>query len=319
MISRHDLAIRAHFSTFLAFAFVAMALSSFLLSSVLFPASALAQHLYKYAVEFNSGRAIYGVWMHYDSATDVNYIRSGDTMAPMPLKRIEVKRILTISDPIHPPIELTWMEQKDEAFVPINPDTCDCQGHERSTSFHFLDAKVGLSFKGTSTYTRVTQTGPVAENSVFFGPFNKGSTQLDIEAGTALGWRIHHWDLGFQVEVIPTDGFFYFPVSLHTRYYFTNDCCAWNLFLNAGIPLDFQTGAPIFITPLFDRRQRRYLSVGVGKIWPIDDSKDLAIDLGYRYMVIPLDQIQCCPSITYENRFPARESHSVFLQIGYAW
>jgi hypothetical protein len=125
--------------------------------------------------------------------------------------------------------------------------------------------------------------------------------------------------LGVQIEVIPTDGFFYFPISLHGRFYFDNDCCAWNLFANAGIPFDVQTGAPIFIKPLFDRRQRRYFSAGIGKIWPLTESHDLAIDFGYRYMVIPLDQIQCCPTIEFQNRFPARESQSLFVQIGYAF
>ncbi len=287
-----------------------------LMAFCVLPANLFAQHPYKYDVEYQSGRNELFVWMHFDSSTDVNYVRQNDSSDAMPLKRVDVKRIYSISDPIRPPHEIEWTSHKDDGWVPIDLDACDCLGHVRSTAFHLLDAKLGLSYRGNSSYTRVTQTGPVAENSVFFNPFNKGGTNLDIEAGAAIGWRVHHWDLGLQVEVIPTDGFFYFPIALHARYYFLNDCCTWNLFVNAGIPFDFQTGAPIFITPLFDRRQRRYFSAGIGKIWPMNESHDFAIDLGYRYMVIPLDQIQCCPSIEFQNRFPARESQSIFLQAG---
>jgi hypothetical protein len=44
-----------------------------------------------------------------------------------------------------------------------------------------------------------------------------------------------------------------------------------------------------------------------------------AIDLGYRYMVIPLAEIDCCPTIVGSDRFPARKSHAGFLQIGFSF
>jgi len=276
-----------------------------------------AQSPYKYNAVFTSGRGVLYVWMQYDPATDGVYAMKEDTSTVVLLHRKDVKAVYSISDPLRPPVEIAW--DALQGPKPMPPDACDCGGHIRAAGFHLLDAKVGLSVRGKSTYTQVTPTGPVTQNSVFFNPFNKGSTILDVEAGAAIGWRVNHWDLGFQVEVIPTDGFFFFPTSLHARYYFEDDCCTWNLFVNAGIPFDFQTGAPIFITPLFDRRQRRYFSAGIGKIWPLADSHDLAIDLGYRYMVIPLEQIDCCPSIEFQNRFPARESQSLFFQIGYAF
>ena len=299
------------------FARALIACVSFIALCVLCVAPTSAQTPYKYNAVFVDGHGELFVYMQYDPPTDGVYAMHDDTSTVRLLHRKDVRTVYTIADPLRPPREVPWDSLR--GTKPLPSDACDCLGHERSMVFHLLDAKLGLSVKGKSTYAQVTPAGPVQQNSVFFNPFNKGSTILDVEAGAAFGWRVNHWDLGAQVEVIPTDGFFYFPVSLHARYYFDNDCCTWNLFINGGIPFDFQTGAPIFITPLFDRRQRRYFSAGIGKIWPLTDSRDFAIDLGYRYMVIPLEQIQCCPSIDFQNRFPARESQSLFLQIGYAF
>ncbi len=279
---------------------------------------------YRYYVELNDGTSLIATEVHHDTTTDLNTLNDTGSAPPRQFPHVKVKRILGVSDPIHPPEEIRWSQPSPplEHPVPPNPNPfpnppnpCDCQG-QRTNGFQFFDAKLGAAFKGTSTYTQVTPVGLVQSNSVFFGPTNSGGTQLDIDADVAGGYRLNQWDLGLSLEVIPTDSFIYFPLSLHARYYLEPTCCSWNVFANAGIPLDFQTGEPVILTPLFSNRQRRFLSLGVGKIWPLSQSMRWAVDLGYRYMVVPLAEIQCCPDITLDNRFPARETQSLFLQLG---
>ncbi len=276
---------------------------------------------YGFFVEFADGHSVIGTEVHHDTTTDLNTLSVNDTTPPVTFPHVRVKRILTVSDPIRPPEEIRWSQPSPPQIIDTShhwkdSGDCDCRGHNRSDGFQFFDAKLGAGFKGTSTYTHVTQGGLTQDNSVFFGPSNAGGSQLDINADVAGGYRIGKWDLGLSLEVIPTDSFIYFPLSAHARYYFEANCCSWNVFANVGIPFDFQTGAPVFITPLFSNRQRRFVSLGVGKLWPLSSSFVFAADLGYRYMVIPLAQIQCCPDIMLDNRFPARESQSLFLQLG---
>jgi hypothetical protein len=283
---------------------------------------------YRFFVEFTDGRSVAGTVVYHDTNTDLNSLTLNDSTPPIQFPHVRVKRILSVSDPIHPPTEISWSDRtlptspppepsQGTAVNPINNSIdCDCMGHLRTNGWQFFDAKLGAAIKGTSSYTQVSPVGTVQSNSVFFGPRNSGGTQLDIHADVAGGYRINKWDLGLSLEIIPTDSFIYFPLSAHARYYFEQTCCSWNVFANAGIPFDFQTGEPVILTPLFSDRQRRYFSFGIGKIWPMNESMEWAADLGYRYMVIPLAEIQCCPDITLDNRFPARESQSFFLQLG---
>jgi len=278
---------------------------------------------YRYYVELNDGTTVGATAVYHDTVTDMNTLNDTGSGPVRQFPHVKVKRILGVSDPIRPPQEIRWNEPSpirdsgDTGHPCLDcPPPCDCMGHIRTNGFQFFDAKLGAAIKGTSSYTQVSPVGSVQSNSVFFGPGNSGGTQLDIHADVAGGYRINKWDLGLSLEIIPTDSFVYFPLSAHARYYFEQTCCSWNVFANAGIPFDFQTGEPVILTPLFSDRQRRYFSFGFGKIWPLSESLEWAADIGYRYMVIPLAEIQCCPDITLDNRFPARESESFFIQVG---
>jgi len=284
---------------------------------------ARAQHEYRYNVELSDGSAMLGVWMYLDTANEQNFLWPSDTSQPVKLLHSRVERILTVSDPIRPPKDLDWLAKKDPSWFQPPPE-CDCGGRERTDGLHVFDAKVGLSYKRSTEYTRQSANGPITQTSSFFDPTNAGSTNMTAELHTSAGYRYGKWDLGLMLEAIPTDSFFYFPLAFHARYLFESTCCSWNVFANAGLPLDFQTGAPILFTPFFSQRQRRYASLGIGKIWPQvfgtrSSIGDFALDVGYRYMAIPLAEIQCCPGIEKNYRFPSRESHSLFAQFGFTF
>jgi hypothetical protein len=285
--------------------------------------TAWAQHEYRYNVELSDGSTMLGVWMYLDTANEQNFLWRSDTSQPIKLLRSRVDRILTMSDPIRPPATLDWLAKKDPTWLQP-PLECDCDGRERRDGLQVFDLKAGLSYKRSNSVAQQTVNGPVTQTSSFFDPTNSASTNMTVELNTSAGYRYGKWDFGIMLEVIPTDSFFYFPLALHARYLFEPNCCSWNVFANAGLPLDFQTGAPVLFTPFFTKRQRRYASLGIGKIWPQvfgtrSSFGDFALDVGYRYMAIPLAEIQCCPTIPTNYRFPARESHSLFAQFGFSF
>ena len=302
-----------------------------LLCCVSLATSVFAQHPYKYSVEFRSGKVVQGVWMHFDSVHDVNeFVADTTDTATTYLNYREVKQILTIADPIRPPHELPWGYDpyKDTGKPPIGSPVntnneivaCDCNGYDRTTSTYFLDTRIGLNGKGKNSYTYQTATGPETVNSKFFSPSNIGSTNLTYEGEVAAGWIVGQFDVGAMVSFTHTDGALYFPVGLHGRYYFDEEvCCSWNIFGDIGLPLDFATGTPVFISPVTSRRQRKFFDIGIGKQWPWSASMRLAVDAGYRYMVLPLNELECCPTVPGSDRFPSRESNGFFIQVGFTF
>jgi hypothetical protein len=156
--------------------------------------------------------------MHYDSTYGVNEFITSDNSPKQNLKSFEVKRILSISDPIRPPHVYEWTEFKDPSGtanegIPKPPQECDCNGYDREDATYFLDTRLGLNGKGNSTYTFSTANGPQTVTSKAFSPGNIGSTNFTIEAEVAAGWIIGKFDLGLMLAVIPTDGFVYFPLG----------------------------------------------------------------------------------------------------------
>jgi hypothetical protein len=287
-----------------------------------------SQRPYRYSIELNSGQTILAVSKHYVPTYGYNEIIICDDCNPrtMILLYPDVKRILSIADPIIPPRIITWEEGDnirkdtccDTCWNRCNPPTCDCLGHDRTTASTFLDARLGINGKGSSSYTFSTANGPQTVTSTLFSPSNIGSTNLTFEGEVAGGLILGRFDVGLMLGTIPTDGFVYFPIGVHGRYYLADNCCSYTIFSDIGLPVG-GSSAPTFISPITSDRQRKFFDIGIGKIWPFSESMGFAIDLGYRYMVIPLAEIQCCPTITGDNRFPARKSNAGFLQTGFSF
>jgi hypothetical protein len=87
----------------------------------------------------------------------------------------------------------------------------------------------------------------------------------------------------------------------------------------SGLPLDFQTGAPVFGSSM--TYQTIFLwSWNLGYDWAIDCDMDFSLDLGVRGMNLPLPACEACDGIPDDkNAILIRNSTALLLRFGLTW
>lgn len=152
--------------------------------------------------------------------------------------------------------------------------------------------------------------------------FDRGGSDFLLGIESAWSWNAKfidkkdHVQLGVFLGLWPVDGSLFIPLGLHIRYTdnpkpcnYSEHCGSWYYFGDAGIPLDFNTKAPIF-------SKRYFIDAGIGYDFNVSKSMDFSVDLGLRNMNLPLPQIVCCPDIPDDQKNPYRNSTSLFLRFG---
>lgn len=244
--------------------------------------------------------------------------REEDRVYELPASRI--KRITYVADPLLPP-----KVYRVEDGVPP-PDRC-CRVRTGTLSFDKLELRAMAGFRGRDkeTYLHQTATGQEPYESSFFNLERGGSTML-IGIETAGLWSLDEqgaFQIGPFLGLWPTDGSVFIPLGVHPRYTFspnpdpnafTPDCNTWFVYGDLGIPLDFQSGAPL-IGSSFDR-QRLYYGLGIGHDWAWGCKLDFSVDIGVRRMHVPLPEIECCPDVPDDQRNAYRQSTSLYLRLG---
>lgn len=238
----------------------------------------------------------------------------------VPMNR--VKRITYVSDPLMPP---TAVDASDLDVI----EGC-CRVRDGLWFFDKFAIRGAIGYRGANeSVTYPSPAGDVVYESEFIG-FDRGGSTITLGFELEGMWNARFIDpserlqLGFITGVWPVDGSMFVPLGLHTRYTFnqrperySGSCNTWYLYGNAGLPLDFQTGAPLFGSS-FDY-QRVFYGLGIGHEWAISCDMDFALDLGYRYMNLPLPEIECCPTTPDDKRHPFRSSNVLLLRFGLTW
>lgn len=222
-----------------------------------------------------------------------------------------ISRITYFSNPLYPATIIPWDS------IPYQPaEYCECDRTSRESTY--LSAHANLNYRGSHTYTVPTPTGNVIYNTRGIGNFDENGTNGALELSLAGGFVLGDLRLGLMTGVIPSDGSMFIPVALQGVWDFGNAArlmilghCP-NAYLNVGIPLDFETGAPMFANDL--RRQRKFLSGGLGFERAMSDGMNFSFRLGAEWLTIPMDEIECCPGIDKADRHPGRSM--VAAQVG---
>ncbi len=230
-----------------------------------------------------------------------------------------VKRITYVSDPLMPPTEV---EKNNLAEI----EGC-CSNRDGFLFFDKFVWRAAIGYRGgEDSVVYPGNPAPTVYNSSFFGFDRGGSTMI-------LGFEIEGlWDatfldkskrlqMGILAGIWPVDGSMFIPLGFHTRYTFNNhppkysgNCNTWYLYGDLGLPLDFNTGAPIFGNSF--EFQRYFWGLGIGHEWAVTCNMDLGVDLGIRGMNLPLPEYDCCPNTPGEKRNPFRNSMALLLRVG---
>ena len=227
-----------------------------------------------------------------------------------------VKRVTYVSDPLSPPQEFSAND-----LMPL--EGC-CRTRDGLWFFDKFEIKAAVGYRGD-------------KDSIFYYPdkmyrsklinFDRGGSSLVFGLELDGLWNLKFIDNsgrlqgGILLGLWPVDGSLFVPAGLNLRYTlnqypskYSDNCNSWYFYGNAGLPLDFQTKAPIFHR--LWKFQRSFLGAGVGYDIAVSCDWDLSIDLGYRYMNLPLPEITCCPQIPEDDKFPYRSSNVLLLRFG---
>jgi hypothetical protein len=231
----------------------------------------------------------------------------------------KVKRITYVSDPLEPPREISI-----EELMPL--EGC-CRMRTGWWIFDKFEIKAALGYRGSKDSVIYSAPGgQEVYHSSFFGTDRGGSSMVfDLELDGM--WNLLFLDkskrlqAGFLLGLWPIDESMFIPVGLNLRYTFnqfpqkySGNCNSWYFYGNIGLPLDFQSGAPLFGNS--SEFQRLFAGGGLGYDFALSCSMDLSIDLGYRYMNLPLPETTCCPDIPDGERNPFRASNVLLLRFG---
>jgi len=230
-----------------------------------------------------------------------------------------VKRVTYVSDPLQPPVEIS----KDN-LAPI--EGC-CRYRDGWWIFDKFEIKAAVGYRGVEdSVIYPTPSGQEVYYSSLLG-FDRGGSSIVLGLELDGLWNLTFIDkskslqAGFIIGVWPVDESIFIPVGLNLRYTlnqfpqaYSDNCNSWYFYGNVGLPLDFQTGAPV--TGNSFEYQRFFFGGGVGYDIALSCTMDLSIDIGYRYMNLPLPEITCCPGIPAEERYPFRSSNVLLLRAG---
>jgi|GEM_PF-2105774 len=235
----------------------------------------------------------------------------------IPISR--VKRITYVADPLSPPVQA---ETSDLAVI----EGC-CRVRDGWFIFDKVEIRGMLGYRGGSdSVVYPTPTGYDVYNSSFFG-FDRGGSSMFTGLELSGLWNVPFLDpsgalqLGVLSGILPVDESLFIPVGLHGRYTFnqnpsrySENCNTWYMYGTIGLPLDFETEAPLFGES--SDFQRLFYGFGIGYDWAINCDMDFSVDLGFRRMNLPLPPYTCCVTTPEENRNPFRNSTAVLLRFG---
>jgi hypothetical protein len=237
----------------------------------------------------------------------------------IPINR--VKRITYVSDPLEPP---TQVASQDLDML----EGC-CRVRDGWWVFDKVELRGAIGYRGDQDEVTYPGNPPTTYKSSFFG-FDRGGSSIMLGLEVAGLWDAKFIDdtgkfqLGILSGIWPMDGSIFVPLGLHGRYTFNQDpskysdnCNTWYLYGNLGLPLDFQTNAPLFGRSI--TYQRYFYGIGIGYDWAICCKTDFSIDLGLRGMNLPLPPCEACDGIPDEKRNPFRNSTALLLRFGLTW
>ncbi len=232
-----------------------------------------------------------------------------------------VKRITFVSDPLEPPTQVA----KNNLDV---LEGC-CRIRDGWWVFDKVELRGSLGYRGVEDSVTYPGTPPTTYNSSFFG-FDRGGSSMIVGIEAAGMWDANFIDpegkfqLGVLTGAWPMDEAVFVPLALHGRYTFnqdpfkfSDDCDTWYFYGDLGLPLDFQTGAPVFGSSM--TYQRYFYGLGLGYDWAIDCDMDFSLDLGVRGMNLPLPACEACDGIPDDKKFPYRNSTALLLRFGLTW
>lgn len=235
----------------------------------------------------------------------------------IPINR--VKRVTYVSDPLLPPVTL------DVSQLDILEGCC-----RQRTGLLFFDKfeiRGGIGYRGSKdSVIYPTPTGEEIYRSSFIN-FDRGGSSMIFKFELSGLWnlpfidRTNRLQAGILTGLWPTDESLFIPVGLNLRYTlnqmparYADNCNSWYMYATAGLPLDFQTNAPLFGSS--SKYQRIFYGLGLGYDIAVTCAMDFSIDLGYRYMNLPLPEIECCTTAPTDKRNPFRSSNSLLLRFG---
>ncbi len=230
-----------------------------------------------------------------------------------------VKRITYVSDPLEPPMAISIND-----LLPL--EGC-CRVRDGWFIFDKFEIKGSLGYRGgKDSIEYSTPGGREMYRSSLFGTDRGGSSLVFGLEFDGL-WNLTFLDktkrlqAGFILGILPVDEAMFIPLGLNVRYTFnqfppkySGNCNSWYFYGNIGIPFDFQSGAPMFGNSR--KFQRLFAGGGLGYDIALSCKMDLSIDLGYRYMNLPLPEITCCPNVPSGERNPFRSSNVLLLRFG---
>ena len=174
--------------------------------------------------------------------------------------------------------------------------------------------------------------------------FDRGGTDYTIGLESAFLFDItnslrksfniperNSFHIGPMIGIWPVDESFFIPISIHPRYTFNynktnrfaDECHAWYIFGDLGIPFD-----PTFKVPIYcdkgDCKDNEYLAyfygLGIGRDWGFWECMDLSVDLGFRVTNTPLPaNTDCEECLNLKNQNPFRKISQVFIRFGLTW
>jgi hypothetical protein len=228
-----------------------------------------------------------------------------------------VKRITYVSDPLQPPSQV---EVNDLEMLM----GC-CRQRSGFLFFDKFELRGAVGYRGIqSEYYKPGVNTPYKSSFLSFG---EGGSTIVLGFEIAGLWDVPFIDpsgrfqLGFITGVWPVDGSIFVPVGLHGRYTFNqkpprtaDNCNSWYLYGNFGLPLDFQTKAPVFGKNI--DFQRYFYGLGIGYDWAVTCSMDFSVDLGFRVMNLPLPPCTACTDTPAEYKYLFRNSKVLLLRFG---
>jgi hypothetical protein len=159
-----------------------------------------------------------------------------------------------------------------------------------------------------------------------FLSFDTAGSSFFLKAEIAAFWGFDWLDptqrlqLGIMTGLWPIDGSLFIPAGLRVRYTanqgltLTESDNTWYVYGDLGLPLDFQTEAPIFGRDA--EHQRYFYGAGFGYDWAVTCDWDFGVDLGVRRFNLPLPPIDCCPDVDNELRHAFRLSTGIYARFG---
>lgn len=230
-----------------------------------------------------------------------------------------VKRITYVADPLSPPV------QAETSELPVIVGCCRVR--DGWLFFDKLEVRGILGYRGgKDSVIYPTPSGNQVYNSSFFG-FDRGGSSMFIGLEVAGLWDVPFLDesgalqLGVLSGLWPVDEGLFIPLGLYGRYTFNQNpskysefCDTWYMYGTIGLPLDFETDAPLFGKS--SDYQRIFYGFGIGYDWAINCDMDFSVDLGIRRMNLPLPPYTCCVTTPDDSRNPFRSSTAVLLRFG---